>query len=216
MLAVCYNLKQSSQEQLCRIKSSTSKGSLVFNIKKKRVKLIKKLFTTTSVPSSRKQPMQPLPVSLLSRPQHWDRLCCKKYDVHHWFILSSLNSGYISVLLLLDLSLVSLSADFDTTDHQILLSLWTRGIQLTELRCTSVSNLQSPPSQLTYGGAQCWGLFYSFCILHMSVMSIIIIATYSVNCLLFADVTELQKTTICSEMNNLTKVLKACTDDIRT
>ena len=43
-----------------------------------------------------------------------------------------------------------------------------------------------------------------------------IIANHSVNHQLFTDDTQLQKSTPLSEVNNLTKELKACTDDIKT
>ena len=43
-----------------------------------------------------------------------------------------------------------------------------------------------------------------------------IIANHSVNHQLFADVTQLQKSAPLSEVNNLTKELNACTDDIKT
>ena len=77
-------------------------------------------------------------------------------------ILSSLDNDNISVLLLLDLS-----AAFDTTDHQILLSRLNSvfGIQSTALQwfqsylsdryqSTSVNNSSSSPSQLMYGVPQ--------------------------------------------------------------
>ena len=43
-----------------------------------------------------------------------------------------------------------------------------------------------------------------------------IIANHSVNHQLFADDTQLQKSTPLSEVTNLTKELNACTDDIKT
>ena len=43
-----------------------------------------------------------------------------------------------------------------------------------------------------------------------------IIANYSVNHQLFTDDTQLQKSAPLSEVTNLTKVLNACTDDIKT
>ena len=79
-------------------------------------------------------------------------------------ILSALDNGNISVLLLFDLS-----AAFGTTDHQILLSRVNSllGIQSTALQwfqsylslsdryqSTSVNNSSSSPSQLMYGVPQ--------------------------------------------------------------
>ena len=43
-----------------------------------------------------------------------------------------------------------------------------------------------------------------------------IVANHSVNHQLFEDDTQLQKSTPLSEVNNLTKELNACTDDIKT
>ena len=74
-------------------------------------------------------------------------------------ILSALDNDNIFVLLLLDLS-----AAFDTTDHQILLSRlncvfgiqstafqWFQSYLSDRYQSTSVSNSSSSPSQLMYG-----------------------------------------------------------------
>ncbi|WP_419615719.1 reverse transcriptase family protein [Thiolapillus sp.] len=137
-------------------------------------------------------------------------------------ILSALDNDNISVLLLLDLS-----AAFDTIDHQILLSrLYSLfGIQSTALewfesylsdRCqfTSVNNSSSPQSQLKYGVPQGSVLGPVLFVLYTTPLSDII-ASHSVNHQLFADDTQLQKSAPLSEIDNLTKELCACTDDIK-
>ena len=138
-------------------------------------------------------------------------------------ILSALDNDNISVLLLLDLS-----ADFDTLDHQILLSRLNSvlGIQSTALQwfqsylsdryqSTSVNNSSSSPSQLMYGVPQGSVLGPIFFVLYTTPLSDIK-ANHSVNHQLFADDTQLQKSIPLSEVTNLIKELNACTDDIKT
>ena len=135
-------------------------------------------------------------------------------------ILSALDNDNISVLLLLDLS-----AAFDTVDHQILLSSLNSvfGIQYTALQwfhsylsdryySTSVNNSSSSPSQLMYQGSVLGPILF---VRYTTSLSDII-ANHSVNHQFFADDTQLQKSAPLSEVNNLTKELKACTDDIKT
>ena len=138
-------------------------------------------------------------------------------------ILSALDNDNISVLLLLDLS-----AAFDTTDHQILLSRLNSvfGIQSTALQwfhsylsdryqSTSVNNSSSSPSQLMYGVPQGSVLGPILFVLYTTPLSDII-ANHSVNHQLFADDTQLQKSAPLNEVTNLTKELNACTDNIKT
>ena len=138
------------------------------------------------------------------------------------YILFALDNDNISVLLLLDLS-----AAFDTTDHQILLSRLNSvfGIQSTALQwfhsylsdryqSTSVNNSSSSPSQLMYGvpqGSVLGPILFVLCTTPLSD----IIANHSVNHQLFADDTQLQKSAPLSEVTNLTNELSACTDDIK-
>ena len=136
-------------------------------------------------------------------------------------ILSALDNDNISVLLL------DLSAAFDTVDHQILLSrLYSLfGIQSAALkwfksyladRCqfTSVNNSSSPPAQLKYGVPQGSVLGPVLFVLYTTPLSDVI-ASHSVNHQLFADDTQLQKSAPLNEIDNLTKELCACTDDIK-
>ena len=126
------------------------------------------------------------------------------------------------------LLLLGLSAAFDTSDHQILLSCLNSvfGIQSTALQwfrlylsdryqSTSVNNSSSPPSQLIYSVPQGSVLRPILFVLYTTPLSDII-ANHSVNHQLFADDTQLQKSTPLSEVTSLTKELNACTDNIKT
>ena len=127
------------------------------------------------------------------------------------------------VLLLLDLS-----AAFDTSDHQILLShlnsvfsvqstalQWFQSYLSDRYQSTSVNNSSSSPSQLMYSVPQGSVLGPILFVLYTMPLSDII-ANHSVNHQLFADDTQLQKSIPLSEVTNLTKELDACTDDIKT
>ena len=179
-------------------------------------KSLKELFSTNFSPISKKTTSatpfsQPIEQDTAQRP------FCVVHD-----ILSTLDND-ISILLLLDLS-----ATFDTTDHNILLSRLNSvfGIQSTALQwfqsyfsdryqSTSVNNSSSSPSQLMYGVPQGSVLGPILFVLYTTPPSGII-ANHSVNHLLFVDDTQLQKSAPLSEVTSLTKELNACTDDIKT
>ena len=80
---------------------------------------------------------------------------------------------------------------------------------------TSVNNSSSSPSQLMYGVPQGSVLGPILFVLYTTPLSDII-ANHSVNHQLFADDTQLQKSTPLNEVTNLTKELNACTDNIKT
>ena len=118
----------------------------------------------------------------------------------------------ISVLLLLDLS-----AAFDTIDHQILLSYLETvfGIRFTELQWFQsylldrkqfivVNNSASSPSPLMFVVPQGSVLGPTLFVLYTTPLSDII-ASHSVNHQLFADDTQLQKSTPPNNVQSLTR-----------
>ena len=124
--------------------------------------------------------------------------------------------------------LLDLSAAFDTTDHQILLSRlnsvlyiqstalqWFHSYLSDRYQSTSVSNSSSSRSQLMYSVPQGSVLGPILFVLYTTPLSDII-ANHSIKHQLFADDTQLQKSAPLSEVTNLTKELNACTDDIKT
>ena len=128
----------------------------------------------------------------------------------------------ISVLLLLDLS-----AAFDTIDQQILLSRletvfgirstalqWFRSYLLETNQCVVVNNSASSSSPVMFGVPQGSVLGPLLFVLYTTALSDII-ANYSVNHQLFADDTQLQKSTPPNDMQSLTHDLQSCTDDIK-
>ena len=127
-----------------------------------------------------------------------------------------------SVLLLLDLS-----AAFDTTDHQILLSRlktvfgirsnalqWFRSYLLDRNQCVVVNNSVSSSSPVMFGVPQGSVLGPVLFVLYTTPLSDII-ANHPDNHQLFADDTQLQKSTPPNSMQSLTHNLQSCTDDIK-
>ena len=127
-------------------------------------------------------------------------------------ILSALDNDNISVLLLLDLS-----ADFDTIDHQILLSRlnsvfgihsaalqWFQSYLSDRYQSISVNNSSTSPSQLMYGVPQGSVLGPILFVLYTTRLSDIT-ANHSVNHQLFADDTQLQKSAPLGKVTNSPK-----------
>ena len=163
----------------------------------------------------RKQPQQSLSVSLSSRTQHWNcfAMYCKRYSFHsgQWQYFCSFVGSFccfwyywppnsLPPELFLMFSLLHSSGFTHLSDRY---------------QSTSVNNLSSSPSQLMYGVPQGSVLGPNLFVLYTTLLSDII-ANHSVNHQLFADDTQLQKSTPLSEVTILTKELNACTDDIKT
>ena len=137
-------------------------------------------------------------------------------------LLNAMDEDKISVLLLLDLS-----AGFDTIDHQILLSRletvfgirstvlqWFRSYLLDRNQCVVVNNSASSSSPVMFGVPQGLVLGPVLFVLYTTPLSDII-ANHSVNHQLFADDTQLQKSTPPNDVQSLRHDLQSCTDDIK-
>ena len=119
----------------------------------------------------------------------------------------------ILVLLLLDLS-----PAFDTIDHQILSRLalqWFRSYLLDRNRSNVVNNSASSLSPLMFGVPQGSVLGPILFVLYTTPLSDII-ASHSVNYQLFANHTQLQKSTLPNDLQSLTRDLQLCTDDMKS
>ena len=137
-------------------------------------------------------------------------------------LLNAMDEDKISVLLLLDLSV-----GFDTIDHQILLSRletvfgirsavlqWFRSYLLDRNQCVVVNNSASSSSAVIFGVPQGLVLGPVLFVLYTTPLSDII-ANHSVNHQLFADDTQLQKSTPPNDMQSVTHDLQSSTDDIK-
>ena len=137
-------------------------------------------------------------------------------------LLNAMDEDKISVLLLLDLS-----AAFDTIDHQILLShletvfgicstalQWFQSYLLDRNQCIVVNNSASSSSPVMFGVPHGSMLGPVLFVLYTTPLSDII-ANHPDNHQLFADDTQLQKSTPPNSMQSLTHNLQSCTDDIK-
>ena len=123
--------------------------------------------------------------------------------------------------------LLDLSAAFDTIDHQILLSRletvfgirstalqWFRSYLLDRNQCIVVNNSASSSSPVMFGVPQGSVLGPVLFVLYTIPLSDII-ANHLVNHQLFADDTQLQKSTTPNNVQSLPHDLQSCTDDIK-
>ena len=137
-------------------------------------------------------------------------------------LLNAMGEDKISVLLLLELS-----AAFDIIDHQILLSRletvfgicstalqWFRSYLLDRNQCVVVNNSASSSSPVMFGVPQGSVLGPVLFVLYTTPLSEII-ANHPVNHQLFADDTQLQKSTPPNDVQSLKHDLQSCTDDIK-
>ena len=129
---------------------------------------------------------------------------------------------HFSVLLLLDLS-----AAFDTTEHQILLSRleivfsirftalqWFRSYLLDRNKCIVVNCSAYSSSPPMFGVPQGSVLGRELFVLYTTSLSDII-ANHSVNHQLFADDTQLQNSTPSNDVQSLTRDPQTSTDEIK-
>ena len=125
------------------------------------------------------------------------------------------------------LSLLDLSAAFDTIDHQILLSRletvfgirstalqWFRSHLLGRNRCVVANISASSSSPVMFGVPQGSVLAPVLFVLYTTSLSDII-ANQSVNHQRFADDTQFQKSTPPNDVQSLTHNLQSCTDGIK-
>ena len=136
-------------------------------------------------------------------------------------LLNAMDADKIFVLLLLELS-----AAFDAIDHQILSRLetvfgvrstafqWFRSYLLDRNLFVVVNGSSSSSSAVMFGVLQGSVLGSVLFVLYTTSLSDIIVS-HSVNHQLFADDTQLQKSTPPNDMQSLTHDLQSCTDDIK-
>ena len=138
-------------------------------------------------------------------------------------LLLSLDEGKLSVLTLLDLS-----AAFDTIDHTILLSRlehvfgisgsalnWFSSYLLNRTQIVSVQNTNSDPTSISFGVPQGSVLGPVLFVLYTSPLSEII-SSHSVLHHSYADDTQLQKSVTPSHVGDLIQSMQACIHDVKS
>jgi len=137
-------------------------------------------------------------------------------------LLQAMDQDKISILLLLDLS-----AAFDTVDHQIILHRlhasfginstalqWFRSYLLDRKQFVSVNNVSSGPLVLKYGVPQGSVLGPVLFVLYTTPLSQLI-KDHSVNHQLYADDTQLHKSSSPNSVPTISNELHSCTCEIK-
>ena len=154
------------------------------------------------------------------RPGHSTETALNRVMNH---LLLSLDSGNISILTLLDLS-----AAFDTIDHNILLSRlehvfgisgtplsWFRSYLLERQQTVVIQTHRSNPAVNSYGVPQGSVLGPILFILYTTPLSNVI-SSHDVLSQSFADDTQLQKSCKPSEVTSLTFSIQECVKDVKS
>ena len=138
-------------------------------------------------------------------------------------LLMSMDEGKISLLTLLDLS-----AAFDTIDHEILISrlehvygisgyarAWFESYLNDRFQMVKIQNSLSSPIPLVYGVPQGSVLGPVLFVLYMSPLFDVIVS-HSVTPHSYADDTQLLKSARIMELNHLTNSMQTCVQDVKS
>ena len=171
----------------------------------------------TSCTPPRKQPLQSFPISLPHRTQYRNHIpmrCKRLVKCYGWrqnlcFTLTGSFSCIWHYRYQILLSCLETVFGICSTALQ-----WFQSYLLDRNQCVVVNNSASSSSPVMFGVPQGSVLGPALFVLYTTPLSDI--ANHSVNHQLFADDTQLQKSTPPNDMQSLTHDLQSCTDDIKT